>query len=138
MTIAVPNPPGLPLPFDYSILIANLGMSVVVPAPDSAEAFAVSDTSSALKARSAKGTSRSYPSLQAQTSVRVDVAQPVGRPQRRASTREVDTAFTELANERADEISEGRDHDRLVDDRHVGRLDAAWDEGLLAVVQRPV
>ena len=41
---------------------------------------------------------------------------------------------TQSADKRVDEVGYGREHDRLADGRH----DAAWDEGLMAILARPL
>ena len=58
------------------------------------------------------------------------MARPARRPLRRVSPRKVELAIMDLSDERVG----GREHDRLADERHVGWLDPAWDEALIAVI----
>ncbi len=141
MTIAVPNPPGLPLPYDYWILIANLGMSVFVPAPDSAVIPADSGAPSEPLISQVEDTSgpvRAARVYEYKSAARVEGATTLldepavaqrGSRMRRASTREVDLAIILVTDERDNDAEHG-----LAD----VRVDRAWDEGLLAVVSRPV
>lgn len=114
VTINIPQPiPFPPLPGDALILLGNIGMSVVVPAPDSAEAFADSSLPSEPLMTSVENVSR--PLRGARVYEHRRGGSPVGETTlldrravehrslrvRKASTREIDTALTKLADDRS-------------------------------------
>ena len=139
VTILIENPMfgGDPLPGDAVILNANIGMSVVVPVPDSAMATADFSSPSEPLITSAENVSPWHRPAQVYTpehAARVfnaESTQPLRRPQRKASTRDVDLAIMDLSNERLN----SRAHDRLAVDRHIRNLDSAWDDAIVVVVE---
>ena len=137
VTVNIPQPfPNSPLPGDAQILLANLGMSVVVSTPDAAALFADSSSPSESLMTSVEDVSRPLRGERVYEPERaamlnVDPRPMELRPRRKASTEEVDLAIRLVTDDRVDR----GEHDRLAVDRHAGRLGAAWDDALLAVVE---
>ena len=142
VTILIENPVfgEDPIPGDAAILNANIGMSVVVPAPDAAATYPVSSSPSEPLITLAENVGRRHRAARVHAPSRtapvfdVEPRPTARRPLRKTSMREVDLALTDLTDDRFDR----HEHDRLAEGRNVGRLDAAWDEGLMAVVSRPL